>query len=59
MTNNIRIIRQCAELEAGCNTLQFYAADPNIILENIVIYRRDTPIRETHLAPPESCRTDG
>lgn len=59
VTNNIRIISQCAELEAGCNTLRFYAADPNIILENIVIYRRDTPIRETHLAPPESCRTDG
>jgi hypothetical protein len=34
----------------------FYAAEANVILENIVIYPKDIPLPETHLAPPESYR---
>lgn len=56
VTNNIRIVEESIELQEGLNTLQFYAVDPNLILENIVIFREDMPVRDTHLAPPESSR---
>lgn len=56
VTNNIRRVSETIELQKGLNTLRFYAVDPNLILENIVIFYEDTPIRDTHLAPPESCR---
>lgn len=54
VTNHIRRVEQEVELAAGRNTLRFYAADPQIILEKIVLYRKDSPPRETYLAPPES-----
>lgn len=59
VTNNIRKISQTIELNHGLNTLQFYAVDPNLILEHIVIFHVDTPIRDTHLAPPESYQIIG
>lgn len=54
VTNHIRLIEQNVTLKKGVNTLRFYAADPNIVLEKIVLYRNDQPVRDTHLAPPES-----
>lgn len=54
VTNNIRRVSETIELKEGLNTLQFYAADPNLILENIVISSEEAPVRDTHLAPPES-----
>lgn len=58
VTNHVRLVEQEVRVENGLNTLRFYAADPNIVLEKIVLYRNDRPIRATHLAPPESyfCR---
>jgi len=56
VTNNIRKISIPVSLNKGFNCLKFYAADANVILENIVIYPKDTPLPETHLAPPESYR---
>ncbi len=54
VTNHIRLVEEDVVLEKGLNTLRFYAVDPNIVLEKIVLYRKDKPIRVTHLAPPES-----
>lgn len=56
VTNNIRIVNVEAYLKEGLNGLNFYALDSNVILEKIVIYQKDVPIRPTHLAPPESYR---
>lgn len=54
VTNHIRLIEEKVMLKKGVNTLRFFAADPNIILEKIVLYRMDKPMRNTYLAPPES-----
>lgn len=54
VTNHSRLIEQEVALKKGRNTLRFYAVDPNIVLEHIVLYRGDKPLRATHLAPPES-----
>ena len=56
VTNNIRKISIPVSLNRGLNYLKFYTADPNVILENIVLYPKDIPIPATHLAPPESYR---
>jgi len=55
-TNSIRKASISASLNKGINNLKFYAAEANIILENIVIYPKGIPLPETHLAPPESYR---
>ncbi len=54
VTNHIRLIEEKVTLKKGVNSLRFFAADPNIILEKIVLYRMDKSIRNTYLAPPES-----
>ena len=54
VTSHIRLIEQNVRLKKEVNTLRFYAADPNIILEKLVLYRADLPLRGTYLAPPES-----
>ncbi len=59
VTSHIRLIEQNVKLKKDVNTLRFYAADPNIILEKIVLYRTDLPLRETYLAPPESYNSCG
>ena len=58
VTNNIRIVRTMVSISDCFNSLKFYAADPNVILEKIVMYAENTPIPPTHLAPPESYRID-
>ena len=55
-TDSIRKVSVSAALNKGANSLKFYAADPNVILEDIVIYPKDAPVADTHLAPPESYR---
>ena len=59
VTSHIRLIEQNVKLKKDVNTLRFYAADPNIRLEKIVLYRTDLPRRETYLAPPESYNSRG
>jgi len=56
VTNNIRKVNAAASFNQGLNSLRFYAADPNAILEKIIIHPKDTPLAATHLAPPESYR---
>jgi len=54
--NNIRKTCVPISLNKGINYLKFYATEANVILENIIIYPKNMPIPETHLAPPESYR---
>lgn len=56
VTNNIRKVITGVSLNKGLNRLKFYAADPNVILEHIVIYPKDKPLPEIHLPPPDSYR---
>lgn len=55
-TNNIRKVSIPVSLVQGHNNLKFYAANPNVLLENIVVHSKVRPLPETHLAPPESYR---
>ena len=56
VTNNIRKVTVASAFKEGLNQLYFYAADPNIILESIVIAPKEKPVPVTHLAPPDSYR---
>jgi len=56
VTNNIRKVNISASFQQGLNNIKFYAANPNTILENIVIFPKNLPVPETFLAPPESYR---
>lgn len=57
VTNHIRLIDRDVALREGRNCLRFFAADPNIVLEKMVLYRKDRKQRITYLAPPESYRS--
>lgn len=54
--NNIRIIEETVRLQEGVNNLYFYAADPGIVLERIVLYPEGTKLPESYLGPVESWR---
>lgn len=56
VTDNVRRVDAAAEFQEGLNSLRFYAADPHVILEHIVIFHESLPLQDTHLAPPESYR---
>lgn len=55
-TNSIRKVCIAASLNAGHNSLKYYATGPNVILETIVIYPARGNFPELHLAPPQSYR---
>lgn len=52
--NNIRIVTTTVNLNKGKNTLKFYATEPNIILEQIVLYPINKKLPKLQLAPVES-----
>jgi len=54
VTNNIRKVNITVSFSQGLNSLKFYAVDPNVILEKIVIYPENKPLPAMHLAPQES-----
>lgn len=54
--NNIRIMEDAVWLHEGVNDLFFYAADPGIVLERIVLYPAETKLPESYLGPLESWR---
>lgn len=54
--DNIRIVKASAEVKRGLNHLYFYAGDPGIVLERIVLHRADRAIAESYLGPQESWR---
>lgn len=57
--NNIRVAETAVPVHAGVNDLYFYAADPGIVLERIVLYPENTSLPKSYLGPPESWRTGG
>lgn len=54
--DNIRIVETVVPVKAGENQLFFYAADPGIVLERIVLYSTNVILPESYLGPTESWR---
>ncbi len=54
--DNIRIVESVVPVRKGENQLYFYAADPGIVLERIVLYPENTKLPESYLGPVESWR---
>lgn len=54
--DNIRVIESVVPVKKGENQLYFYAADPGIVLERIVLYPENTKLPESYLGPVESWR---
>lgn len=54
--DNIRVIESVVSVRKGENQLYFYAADPGIVLERIVLYPENTKLPESYLGPAESWR---
>lgn len=54
--NNIRIAETQIQVRQGLNHFYFYAGDPGVVLERIVLHRADRRIPESYLGPVESVR---
>ena len=54
--DNIRIVESVVPVKKGENQLYFYASDPGIVLERIVLYPENTKLPESYLGPVESWR---
>lgn len=54
--DNIRIVESIVSVKKGVNQLYFYAADPGIVLERIVLYPENSTLPESYLGPIESWR---
>lgn len=54
--DNIRRIETVVTVREGENHLYFYAADPSIVLESIVLYPNGTKLQDSYLGPIESYR---
>lgn len=57
--NNIRVIESVVSVKKGENQLYFYATDPGIVLERIVLYSKNTKLPESYLGPVESWKEGG
>jgi len=57
--DNIRVTESVVSVKKGENHLYFYAADPGIVLERIVLYPDNTRLPESYLGPAESWRIAG
>lgn len=57
--DNIRVIETAIPVKKGENNLYFYAADPGIALERIVLYSEKMVLPESYLGPTESWRIGG
>ncbi len=54
--DNIRLIETVVTVQKGENHLYFYAADPGIVLDGIVLYPNGTELPDSYLGPIESYR---
>lgn len=57
--NNVRVVETTVTVSKGKNDLYFYAADPGIVLESLVLYPSGTQLPDSYLGPTESCRMGG
>ncbi|MBP5330691.1 MAG: hypothetical protein J6Y89_02445, partial [Lachnospiraceae bacterium] len=53
---NAKIISGSLNAKKGINSIRYYQVDPNLILERIVLWDKDRPVRESYLGPKESFR---
>ncbi len=54
--DNIRIVETVVSVKKGENQLYFYAADPGIVLERIILHPANTVLPQSYLGPVESWR---
>lgn len=54
VVNNVRIISTKVNVKKGKNIIRFYATEPNVILEQILLYPAGNRPGKTQLAPAES-----
>lgn len=54
--DNIRVVESVISVKKGENQLYFYAADPGIVLERIVLYPENRKLPKSYLGPIESWR---
>lgn len=54
--DNVRLIETVVPVRKGENNLYFYAADPGIVLESLVLYPNGTKLQDSYLGPIESYR---
>lgn len=54
--DNIRIVKTAITVRKGLNRLYFYAGDPGIVLEKIVLYREGNSLPDSYFGPVESFR---
>lgn len=52
----IKLVEQTAVCQKGENRLRVYAMSPGIVLEKIVLWPTDTPLKESYLGPTFSYR---
>ncbi|MBQ2405215.1 MAG: hypothetical protein II312_00825 [Lachnospiraceae bacterium] len=52
--NHARIVTMSVLLQEGRNDIYFYAGDPGVILEKLVLYSADSDLPESYLGPEES-----
>ena len=57
--DNIRVVESVVSVKKGENQLYFYAADPGIVLERIILYPDNTKLPKSYLGPVESWRIAG
>ena len=54
MVSHIRKVRTCIRCRAGVNEITLGAADPNLILERLLIYPEGHKLPDNCLGPQES-----
>lgn len=54
--NNVRVVETTVTVSKGENALYFYAADPGIVLESLVLYPKEKKLPDSYLEPTESYR---
>lgn len=52
--DHARTVTTTVSLKEGQNDIYFYAGEPGVILEKLVLYRADTDMKESYLGPQES-----
>lgn len=51
---NVRIIKTKVDVKKGLNSFYFFAGDPGIILERVILHSEDVELPESYLGPQES-----
>ncbi|MFC5464978.1 glycosyl hydrolase 115 family protein [Lederbergia graminis] len=58
VTDNIHKSKNKVNLNKGLNKITYKAVDPAVVLERIIIYRTNNPVKPSYLGPEESLYTN-